>query len=372
GGPPRLIIGQLNQDTTFAGQFVNTASLIKLGTGSFTLPANHTHTGTNFVVAGKLIGVTGGSMSNALSVVVSNGGTFSVLASPAGSQWVGPAMTNYNGAAIQLNYGGSIASTTLAPLLLRGNFSPSNTVNLSVQAGLWTVGVFTLIKYTGTLVGDGFGALNLAALPARVQGYLSNDLATTSIDLVVTNTTQPIRWATGSGTWDTASANWLDLASATATYQESGGFGDSVLFEDSASGASPLTVTINAPLVPVGVTINASKSYTFSGAGGIGGVASLTKSGSGTLDVATANSFTGGVFVNGGVLNFSSLANLGNSAIKFGGGTLQYAPANTADISVRPVTFNAGDGTINVGANNVTYANPIGNNGPGGFTKTGS
>ena len=42
-----------------------------------------------------------------------------------------------------------------------------------------------------------------------------------------------------------------------------------------------------------------------------------------------------------------------------------------ADISARPVTL-ASTGTFDTQTNNVTLANSIGNNGAGGFTKTGT
>ncbi len=376
GAAPRLVVGRLNTDTTLAAQLVAAASLMKVGTGTLTLPAAHIHTGTNFVVGGKLVGVTGGSMSNAISTIVSNGATFGVFVGPAGPQWVGPPMTNQNTSALEINYGGSAPSTTLAPLLVRGNFAPSNTTTINIKGGSWaSTGVYPLIKYTGSLLGDGGNALILGTQPTRVLGYLSNDTATTSIDYVVTNVTSPLFWATGNGVWDINNTpNWKDATGATTTYQEAGGFGNSVLFEDTQSGSSPITVTLNTTVVPVAASVSASKNYTLSGSGSISGVGSLRKAGSGTLTVSTVNAFTGGTFVNGGLLNFSSLGNLGaaSSPILFGGGTLQYASGNTADISTRTVTFSTGDGSIDTGGNNVVFANPVGNNGAGGVTKTGA
>ena len=376
GAAPRLIVGRLNTDTTLAAQLVAGANLMKVGTGTLTLPAANVHTGTNFVVGGKLVGVTGGSMSNALSTIVSNGATFGVFVGPAGPQWVGPPMTNQNTSALEINYGGSAPSTTLAPLLVRGNFAPSNTTTINIKGGSWaSTGVYPLIKYTGSLLGDGGNALILGTQPTRVLGYLSNDTATTSIDYVVTNVTSPLFWATGNGVWDiNTTPNWKDATGATTTYQEAGGFGNSVLFEDTQSGSSPITVTLNTTVVPVAASVSASKNYTLSGSGSISGVGSLRKAGSGTLTVSTLNTFTGGTFVNGGILNFSTLGNLGaaSSPIFFGGGTLQYASGNTADISTRTVTFNTGDGTIDTAGNSVVLANPVGNNGAGGLTKTGA
>ena len=73
-----------------------------------------------------------------------------------------------------------------APVLAT-NFSVTGTVNLGVNGTNWAVGTFPLITYTGTIGGDGYPALNLVSLPAGVGGYLSNDVANLSVDLVVTN-----------------------------------------------------------------------------------------------------------------------------------------------------------------------------------------
>ncbi len=377
GGAPRLVTGLLNTDASFAGRFVNTAQIIKNGTGAWTFltPTNHTHTGSNVVGAGKWVLPTGATFSNAVSLLVSNGATLGIQAIPGFTRFVSCPLTNQAGSTIEFNLAGSVPSTTVAPLLVNGNFSPSTSTTLSIKGGIWSTGVFPLIKYTNLLGGNGFPALALGTQPARVQGYLSNDVAATSIDYVVTNTTQPLRWAGGSGTWDTTSTFiWQDSGGTFVAYQESGGIGDSVVFGDNPAG-SPVTVTLNSVLSPIGITANATnKNYTISGTGGIAGLGSITKSGPGTLTLSTANSFSGGVNLNGGIINFSTLNNLGasSSPLVFGGGTLQWASGNTTDISVRTVRFNAGDGTLDTGGNNVTFASPVGSGGAGGLTKTGA
>ncbi|TAK96277.1 MAG: hypothetical protein EPO07_14680, partial [Verrucomicrobia bacterium] len=275
------------------------------------------------------------------------------------------------------NLGGSTPSTTVAPLVVRGNLAlNSSNLMVGIVGGNWSVGQFPLVKY-GTLSGaPGFTAVSLTNQPAGVQGYLSNYVANASIDYVVTNSLVPLKWATGNGTWDiNTTANWQNTASVTTNYQEVGSFGDSVLFEDTLSGSSPITVTLNSTVVPVSVTHNGSKNFTISGSGSINGSGSVAKQGAGTLTLATVNGFTGGLNLGGGILNFSALNNLGNSSspINFSGGTLQYGGANTSDISaVRTVSLNAGGATIDTVANNVTYTAAIGNNGAGGLTKTGS
>jgi autotransporter-associated beta strand protein len=368
-------IGFLNTDSTFAGRIADNtgaARITKVGTGSLTLSGTNSYTGATAILNGKLVQVTGGSASNSLSTTANAGATFGVLVSPNGTRWVGTNLLFANGSSLEMNFGGSTPSTTIAPLFVRGNLSLTNTVNVLVKGGNWAVGAYPLVQYDTITNGGGFAALTLTVLPSRVIGVLSNDTVNKMIDLVVTATTQPLNWATGNGVWDTTTSNWKDSASVSTTYQESGGFGDSVQFEDSQSIGSPITVTLNTTVVPVGASVNASKNYTISGSGSIAGFGSLTKTGSGTLTLSTINTFSGGANINGGILNFSTLGNLGSPAIKFGGGTLQYASGNSTDISVRIVTFNAGGGTIDTAGNNVTFSNAVGNGGTGGLTKTGA
>jgi autotransporter-associated beta strand protein len=72
-----------------------------------------------------------------------------------------------------------------APVAVK-TFNP-NTVNLGLSGSAFTVGQFPLINYTGSISGGGFAALNLVSLPAGVSGYLSNNVANLSVDMVITN-----------------------------------------------------------------------------------------------------------------------------------------------------------------------------------------
>ena len=141
------------------------------------------------------------------------------------------------------------------------------------------------------------------------------------------------------------------------------------------------TLTLNAG----GGTIDTNgNTVTFANSVGNGGIGGLTKAGAGTLTLSAANTYSGATSVNGGTLVFSNLNNFGTGiSFAFGGGTLQYAPGNTADLSstnpsrpilgdARIVTVNAGGGTIDTNGNNVAFLNGIGNGGAGGFTKAGA
>ena len=87
--------------------------------------------------------------------------------------------------------------------------------------------------------------------------------------------------------------------------------GDSVVLDDSSAGVSPITVTLNATVLPNSVTVNSTKDYTLSGSGSIGGATALTKANSGQLTLTGNHTFTGGITVTGGTLSIGGAGQLG-------------------------------------------------------------
>ncbi|MGH8024471.1 MAG: beta strand repeat-containing protein, partial [Limisphaerales bacterium] len=370
--------------------------LAKYGPGLMDLQAACSYNAGTFIYGGTVkidgaggVGVgpvsvfSGGSFEaqsgagNAAPITVASGGTNTVFIAAANGQFNNGTNLTFNSGTtcLQFVYSNSITpSATSAALEMTaagGVLTLNGTVNVNVMGGNFTTGQFPLIKY-GSLAGAGFAALNLNALPPEVQGYLSNNTANSSIDLVITSVGQPLTWDAGSDAWDIGqTADWLDALGNVTNYQQVLSSGESVIFNDSAPGPS-ITVTLDTNVIPTSVSVdNSVNDYTISGTGGIGGSAALTKTGTGTLTLGTANSFSGGVNLDGGTVAFSALANFGTGPITFNGSDLQYS-GNSDDISTRTVTFEAGGATIDVGSQNVTYAKPIGNGGPGGLTKLGS
>jgi len=62
----------------------------------------------------------------------------------------------------------------------------------------------------------------------------------------------------GDGDWDTATANW---AGSPTTFAN----GDEVIFNDSASGSSPITVTLTAPRTPYSVAVDGTNPTFYTG-----------------------------------------------------------------------------------------------------------
>lgn len=368
-GPGPLILTANNGAggiTVNGGVTINGGSVQGTITGSFGL-------GFVNVNVGNLIANSGSTLNNT-AINIASGATNTVLVAAANGQLIcnAPLTLAAGTTTLQFQYGGNVPFGSTAPMLLNSGFNVNGAVNVVALNGIPAVGQYPLIKWTNSISSGTFANFTLIALPLRTQGYLSNNTANASIDLVVTNVDEPIIWNANSGVWDVnQTANWVDQTATTTTYQQSNSFGDSVLFNDSAPGPS-VSVTLNTNVIPGSVTVsNVNNTYTISGGGNINGVGSLTKVGSGMLTLSTSNSFAGGINLNGGSAIFTNIINLGNGGINFNGGTLQYN-GNTDDISARVVVFNSGGATINTAGQTVNYANPIGSGGAGGLTKTGA
>jgi autotransporter-associated beta strand protein len=121
------------------------------------------------------------------------------------------------------------------------------------------------------------------------------------------------------------------------------------------------------------LTVANSVSTTFAGAITSSSSGSLTKTGTGTFTLTGSNTFSGAVNFNGGLINASSLSNLGaKAALNFNGGALQFGAAFDPSSDKRIISFQSGGATLDTQAYNITVANAIGNGGAGGLTKNGS
>ena len=154
-----------------------------------------------------------------------------------------------------------------------------------------------------------------------------------------------LTWAVGNGNWDLVANNWND-GSGSAAYQEVNTIGNRVQFDDTASGASPIIISLDTTVIPRSITNNSAKNFVITGTGGgaINGGTGLTKLGLGTLTLSNVyNNFEGPVRIYQGVVAFSSGALGGlTSSLLIDGGTLAYTSGNADDISTRVVTFGAG------------------------------
>ncbi len=184
--------------------------------------------------------------------------------------------------------------------------------------------------------GDGAGLGGAIFLNAPLGTLIIQGTSTTSLNNASSNL----------GTGANAGNDLFLLSGATLIFDNSG----TVSFAGSIADDSPLSLP--------GGTYNA----------GTGSGASLTMQGTGTLILGGSNSYSGGTFINGGILQVSADDNLGSSAsaLTFGGGTLEITMPFTTS---RGVTLNPGGGTLQTDAA-VTMSGTI--MGVGSLTKTGT
>ena len=362
---------------TLSGAISGTGALAKTGSGTLTLSNVNTYGGATTVGGGKLVGAAGGSCSNS-AVTVQSGGTLGVAAADNTKQWTCASLSFDAGTtALEFAFGAGLPSATVAPLSVAGGVAFTGTPAVTVNGSL-PVGTYPLMTWTGSLSGTAPAAVTL---PPHVSGNLS--VSGSTLFLNVTATTQPLRWAlTGNGVWDVnAAQNWKDSAGTATAYQESEGLGDSVLLDETYI-TSPPTITLNAAVSPLSLTVNNSAyDYTVSGGGSIAGSAGLSKQGGGTLTLGTANTYAGATVIGGGTLSVAALADGGQPSgigaspaaaanLVIGGGALRYTGASAG--SDRSLTLGSGGGTVDVytAGSTLTFSGAV--SGGYAFTKAGA
>jgi autotransporter-associated beta strand protein len=258
------------------------------------------------VMAGTITNGTtaAGSVGYVNANITMNGGTLgitSLLGSIGTAAWPLGIVT-LNNATLQLPVSG--LQTNVEAVILNAG-GTNNTINISsVPPTVITYNTqFPLISYQQL---QGSFNFTLGTLPGTYQGYLSNNTANSSIDLVLTNgptTISQLAWSgAANGNWDTASLNWLN-GSSPSTYAD----GAEVLFDDSATG--PTAINLTQIVSPTSVTVNNNTlPYAFGGSGAISGTGGLTMNGSGTLLVTNSgvNNFSGNVVINSGTIQFGA------------------------------------------------------------------
>jgi fibronectin-binding autotransporter adhesin len=196
----------------------------------------------------------------------------------------------------------------------------------------------------------------------------------------------------GSGTWDTTTANWF---SGTDVAWPNSGTDEAIFGGTTAGTVTPgtalnvgtvtfntdgytiatgntltlggATPTVNVVAGPLGATVNAV----------LAGTTGLTLAGPGTLTLGGTNTFTGGLNINAGQLNYSVDGNLGagGAAVSINGGTINFT-GNAAYTDTRVWTIGSNGATINVAnggaaGGKISYNNANLFTGSGTITKTG-
>lgn len=145
-----------------------------------------------------------------------------------------------------------------------------------------------------------------------------------------------------SSEWDSSTTNFDSFGSASA-FQS----GSEVLFDDTAS---QFTVNVTEPATQKGMVINTAGAYVFAGSAAIGGSGDLYKTGTGSLELASANAFTGGAVVDAGTL---IVTNTNGSATGSGAVTVRAGAVLGGSGTIGGQVVSSGtvqpDGTLSVG-----------------------
>lgn len=282
-------------------------SLIKDGLGAWTLHGANDFTGAIQVNAGALNLSTAHLGQNIITVA--NGATLGVKVTQARSLITGAfSVSGTAGTALAFDLG--LNGNPQAAVVRSGALSVNGVVGVAVKGAGLTAGQIPLIDYDGAIGGTGFAGLVLTEVPARVSAGLVEDVEGGRLLLNIISADVP-RW-TGEvdANWDlndgtgTGTANWKELLSGNGTRYLQGVSGsDSVIFDDTATGAT--SVILTTTLTPAAITVNnTTKDYSFTGPGGLAGTGTLTKRGTGKLTLlnTTANTFSGLVTLEAGTL----------------------------------------------------------------------
>ncbi len=348
-------IGARNEDASFQGAIINGGNttfsvatlLTKVGSGTWTLTGNSTHTGLSTVSAGTLrlngsftsapiMVASGATLAGAGTtgglVTVQSGGKLNPGASEgaAGTFTATAGLTASNNSTLIYDLGPTPSSVSDKITVTGGTFTLGSSINaqinfLDLAAGL-APGTYALLDGNSTITAS--SSVVTLLLPAATgttrQTFAVSRPASGSnpayLNLVVTGSVAPLVWSGASGSiWDLNTTSGSFSGGAPAVFYNL----DRVTFDDTAPGGS---VVLAGTVQPALITVNnTTSSYSFEGSGVIGGSGRLVKSGSGTLSFAgaSANTFTGGVDLSAGTLQLSGAASpLGTGLVTISGGTL--------------------------------------------------
>jgi autotransporter-associated beta strand protein len=306
-------------------------NLTKLGAGSLTLSSGNGFAGATKILGGTL-NVNSSAFNTPTDFIVTNSGLG--IDASSGSSFNAGNVALQNNSSLSLSYGNLSANPGFPALNVTGTLTaPGTGLTIAVNGLGLKPGTFTLVKYTGTALPN----LNNFALtlPPGVAATLVNNTGNDSIDLHVTTAPNNLSWEGVSGTaWDIGlTANWRDPLNNEVVYQQytNGAVivGDAVRFDDTLTNdfvnPQPTNINLTTSLSSFPVVVDSTLPYSFGGAGSLAGTGFLVKTNSGTLTVGTANSYSGGTFLDQGTLIITNDSALGaaSGAITFAGGTLQ-------------------------------------------------
>ena len=351
--------GTTARNITLSGGITESApaGIIKNGAGTLGVSGSISYSGDTVINGGKFLP---GPMLATSKMVVNSGGSLGAgtLSTP-GVSLVGD--VDLNGGNLSLRVGSTLDTLdALAVNVISSSnieMVPTQPVNINDE--------FVVLKYQ-TLGGLGFGGLSTA-----LQHYtttLIDDSANSQVILKVTGVDSLIWTGAASNAWDVNnSLNWKLVSALPATVPTKFYDADVITFDDTSSIGN---ITLSGDIKPSSITVNNNvTNYAFSGAS-IGGSASLTKSGTASLNLTGSHGFTGPVDIQGGRVITSTSSSLGggSTAAKLGAGATLQATATYSLSRAVQLTGGAAGIETDSGAT-LTLASAF--NGGGVLTKSG-
>ena len=296
-----------------------TSAVTKIGTGTTTLSAANTYSGATLVSSGRL-SITG-SLANS-DVTVATAATISGEGSVK-SLTFGSGATNL-----------SIDGTTSSALTSTGALSVGGIVTVDMTAV--SPGTVKVLNHGGTSA----TAANFAL--ANPTAYRNSTFVVGTNDVTIDVSKKTLTWDGATATWEIAGTDndWNGVAND--NYFQ----GDDVVFDETYVTADQ-TVTMTGALAPSSIIVNNDDwKYTITGSG-ITGTTGLVKNGQWDLDLGGANTFTGAITVNNGILRMLSAGALGSASANItvngdgdGGGALDLGSfAADVNLGTRTVTI---------------------------------
>ena len=176
-------------------------------------------------------------------------------------------------------------------------------------------GSYVLMALEEGILANG-GQYDILTLPENVSWIHDNE----KDFLVYQHTQMPLEliWMNSSGTdlWNHEDTNWVAEGMQQPLHFANG---LQVYFTDACT--DPADVVLSTDVVPKNVVVDATRDYTFTGEGEIGGNGSLVKKGSGTLTLDQNNSFSGGIALEQGTLQVAADNALGTGKVTTQQGT---------------------------------------------------
>lgn len=334
------------------GTPANGMGLIKNTAGILSLSGANTYSGLTHIQAGTL--TTTSAQTGAGAVTVSDTATFGVTQIGGGDTFNASTLTlgSTGGATLVL----TPASSSFAPIVTTNALDINGPTTLRI-AGTPVAGT-TLIDYTTLGGSSGYSGLNVV-MPFRINGGITDNGSAIVLSTVQDETP---KWRDGNGVWDiNTSGSWKTSATSTTTNYLEGGAGatDSVIFDDTSSGTSPITVTLNSTVSPVAITVAGTKDYIITGSGAIAGNTGISKTGTAALTLATANTFSGGVQLSGGTLNINHASALGSGILTIADGTVLNNTSG-ASITASPTVASVWNGSFSfTGSNDLNLGGSV-------------